>query len=83
MNKNTNSVYNIFTVLIVLVLLVSGCTQKKDRKTTNIEEIKRTKINPESKKAQNYVMKNPIIANRGSTYWIPEETERAYRWPRN
>ncbi len=32
---------------------------------------------------RDYVIRNAVIAHRGSTYWAPEETEAAFRWARN
>lgn len=83
MKKGLSLTNNIFAGLMVLIFLVSGCNQKKKSITSGIEDISRTKISDESKKMQNYVMMNPVIAHRGSTYWTPEETEPAYRWARN
>ncbi len=40
------------------------------------------RISPEMAKVRDYVPKNAVIAHRGSTYWVPEETESAFRWAR-
>jgi len=81
--KNLPESTNYISKILILICLVSACTQKKKSDTLNQERIRTTQISNEAKKVRNYVMKNAVIAHRGSTYWTPEETEAAYRWARN
>jgi glycerophosphoryl diester phosphodiesterase len=40
-------------------------------------------LSPDMQKVRDYVPANAVIAHRGSTFWVPEETEAAFRWARN
>jgi glycerophosphoryl diester phosphodiesterase len=42
-----------------------------------------SELSPALRLVRDYVPANTVIAHRGSTYWVPEETEAAYRWARN
>ena len=76
-----SSVY--ISKVTLLICLVVSCNQKKKSETFKQEAIIKTQISNVAKKVRDYVMKNAVIAHRGSTYWTPEETEPAYRWARN
>jgi glycerophosphoryl diester phosphodiesterase len=41
------------------------------------------KLSPQLKDVRDLVPVNTVVAHRGSTYWVPEETEAAFRWARN
>lgn len=41
------------------------------------------KLSAELKAVRDLVPVNTVVAHRGSTYWVPEETEAAFRWARN
>ncbi|MCB0486526.1 MAG: hypothetical protein KDC47_10050, partial [Flavobacteriaceae bacterium] len=77
----TKFTYYIYSILL-LSFFLSACVQKN--KLVKIEKEKViTQLSDKTKKVRDYVMKDAIIAHRGSTYWTPEETEPAYRWARN
>lgn len=40
-------------------------------------------LSSDMQKVRDYVPTNAVIAHRGSTFWVPEETEAAFRWARN
>ncbi len=67
-------------IILILILTLTAC-KKEVKEKTQMQEIK--KISESTKKVQNYIKKDIIIAHRGSTYWTPEETEPAYLWARN
>ena len=66
-------------IKLLLILLILGSCKEKN---TAIR-IYKNNIKVDTKKAQNYINKNIIIAHRGSTYWTPEETQPAFLWARN
>lgn len=39
-------------------------------------------ISAEMARVRDYVPRFAVVAHRGSTFWVPEETEAAYRWAR-
>lgn len=61
---------------IGLLIILTGC-QLKSKKMQDMQLDEKGKI------VRDYVVKNAIIAHRGTTFWAPEETEAAYRWARN
>lgn len=64
-----------FIVFGMLIFLI-GC-QLKSKKMQSLQLDEKDKI------VRDYVVKDAIIAHRGTTFWAPEETEAAYRWARN
>ncbi len=74
-----------FLVLFAFTATMASC--RKDMPDRTDEEIAREievdHLSQEMIKVRDYVMDNAVIAHRGSTYWMPEETEAAFRWARN
>lgn len=70
-------------VCVVLCLALFSC-DKQD--VTNIDRdaarIETKHISPEMAKVRDYVPDMAVIAHRGSVFWVPEETEAAWRWAR-
>lgn len=53
--------------------------------TNDLEDVDRVQVNhisDEMAKVRDYVPRMAVIAHRGSTFWVPEETEAAWRWAR-
>ncbi len=73
---------NIFKIAF-LIILFTACSQVNKDEDSNQEETMVNQISDDAKKVRDYVVKNAVIAHRGSTYWTPEETEPALRWARN
>lgn len=71
-----------FLKVVAFALLISSCDQEKKANMKSTEpEV--NQITDKAKKVRDYVIKNAVIAHRGSTFWTPEETEPALRWARN
>ena len=62
------------------VMMINSCSNDCIHKN---KEIKVKKLSTELKAIRDLVPVNTVIAHRGSTYWVPEETEAAFRWGRN
>ncbi len=73
-------------ILLAIITTLIGCGQNSNNyassHTEQEAELVKT-INKDAKVVRDYVVKNAVIAHRGSTYWTPEETEPAFRWARN
>ncbi|MFA8449304.1 MAG: glycerophosphodiester phosphodiesterase family protein [Bacteroidales bacterium] len=72
-------------VALAVSMSLSSC-KKDTSNVTNEEVAKKVKIDhlsPEMETVRDLVDKNIVIAHRGSTFWVPEETEAAFRWARN
>jgi glycerophosphoryl diester phosphodiesterase len=67
----------LFTIAFISILII-GC---KDVKKTEMKTV--NELSESAKKVRDYMMKDMVIAHRGTTYWAPEETEVAFRWARN
>jgi glycerophosphoryl diester phosphodiesterase len=70
--------------MLLSAIVFSSC--QKDNFADNTKDYKNVKISElsaEMKIIRDYVPANAVIAHRGSTFWVPEETEAAYRWGRN
>jgi glycerophosphoryl diester phosphodiesterase len=65
-------------IIAFISILIIGC---KDVKKTEIKTV--NELSKSAKKVRDYMMKDMVIAHRGTTYWAPEETEAAFRWARN
>ena len=67
----------------VAVVTFSSCEHQDF--TNELEDVDRVQVNTISDdmaKVRDYVPRMAVIAHRGSTFWVPEETEAAYRWAR-
>ncbi len=51
--------------------------------TADWKEVEVQQLSADMQKVRDYVPNNAVIAHRGSTFWVPEETEAAFRWGRN
>ncbi len=74
-----------FRMILVcsLMLMFWSCDNdefNKDQKDATDVEV--DYISSEMQTVRNYVPMHAIVAHRGSTFWVPEETEAAYRWAR-
>jgi glycerophosphoryl diester phosphodiesterase len=67
----------LFTIAFISILII-GCKNVKKTEMKTVNELSKS-----AKKVRDYMMKDMVIAHRGTTYWAPEETEAAFRWARN
>lgn len=78
---------NLFKIkyLAILLLGLTSCQNDTNDSTDEIlaDKIAVNTMSPEMAMVRDYVMPNAVIAHRGSTFWMPEETEAAFRWARN
>ena len=71
--------YNLSVCLAIIVVIgFMACSTKDD--TT--EDTDFPTISDQLAAVRDYVPLYAVIAHRGSTYWMPEETESAWRWAR-
>lgn len=72
------------SLLSFLMCLVIFSCDKQD--VTNVDRdaarIETKTLSPEMQKVRDYVPDMAVIAHRGSVFWVPEETEAAWRWAR-
>ena len=66
-------------VFAVIAVSIISCGQNNN----NEKAIEVNKLSQEAMKVRDFVIKDAVIAHRGTTYWAPEETEAAFRWARN
>ena len=63
---------------------MASCSEDIDNSPETLsKEIELSTLSKEQQDVINYTPRNIIIAHRGSTFWVPEETEAAMRWARN
>ncbi len=62
------------------IILTNACSYDHNQE---YKEIAVSKMSPNFEAVRDLVPINAVIAHRGSTYWVPEETEAAFRWGRN
>lgn len=81
--KNLLQTIAMSLVSFVMVFALIAC-EKQD--VTNIDRdaasIETKHISPEMAKVRDYVPDMAVVAHRGSVFWVPEETEAAWRWAR-
>lgn len=64
--------------------MISSCeTDNFADDTEDYKKVNVSVLSPELQTIRDYVPENAVFAHRGSTYWVPEETEAAFRWARN
>lgn len=74
------------TVLCILLIAIVFSSCQKDNFADDTQDYKKvtvSELSAEMKIIRDYVPANAVIAHRGSTFWVPEETEAAFRWGRN
>lgn len=81
--KNLLQTIAMSLVSFVMVFALIAC-EKQD--VTNIDRdaasIETKHISPEMARVRDYVPDMAVVAHRGSVFWVPEETEAAWRWAR-
>jgi hypothetical protein len=81
--KNLLQTIAMSLVSFVMVFALIAC-EKQD--VTNIDRdaasIETKHISPEMAQVRDYVPDMAVVAHRGSVFWVPEETEAAWRWAR-
>lgn len=70
-------------IVVCLATLVSCNTDREiNNPDVDVKKVEVKQLSPEMIKVRDYVPQNAVIAHRGSTFWMPEETESAFRWGR-
>lgn len=81
--KNLLQTIAISLVSFVMCLGLFSCEMQD---VTNVDRdaarIETKHISPEMAKVRDYVPDMAVVAHRGSVFWVPEETEAAWRWAR-
>ncbi len=81
--KNLLQTIAISLVSFVVCLGLFSCEMQD---VTNVDRdaarIETKQISPEMAKVRDYVPDMAVVAHRGSVFWVPEETEAAWRWAR-
>ena len=77
---------NLIKTAAVSLLVCTALTSCESQDVTNIDRdaarIELGFISEDMAKVRDYVPDMAVIAHRGSVYWVPEETEAAWRWAR-
>lgn len=69
---------------VLSTFVISSCeTDNFADDTQDYKNVKVSELTAEMKTVRDYVPENAVFAHRGSTFWVPEETEAAFRWARN
>ena len=76
-----------FTTMVVCVIgcLLASCERQQftdQREEVRLVEAQLKTLPDDLQKVRDYVVKDAVMAHRGSTFWTPEETEAAFRWAR-
>lgn len=81
--KNLLQTIAMSLVSFVMVFALVAC-EKQDVTNTDRDaaRIETKHISPEMAEVRDYVPDMAVIAHRGSVFWVPEETEAAWRWAR-
>ena len=81
--KNLLQTIAMSLVSFVMVFALISC-EKQDVTNTDRDAagIETKHISPEMAKVRDYVPDMAVVAHRGSVFWVPEETEAAWRWAR-
>ena len=81
--KNLLQTIAMSLVSFVMVFALIACEKQH---VTNIDRdaasIETKHISPEMAQVRDYVPDMAVVAHRGSVFWVPEETEAAWRWAR-
>ena len=83
--KTKNLLQTIAMSLVSFVVCL-GLFSCEMQDVTNVDRdaarIETKTLSPEMAKVRDYVPDMAVIAHRGSVFWVPEETEAAWRWAR-
>lgn len=81
--KNLLQTIAMSLVSFVMVFALISC-EKQDVTNTDQDaaRIETKHISPEMARVRDYVPDMAVVAHRGSVFWVPEETEAAWRWAR-
>lgn len=70
-----------FTLAVVASVL--SCSKQEVMSDNELaDKVSVKTLSPEMQKVRDYVPQYAVLAHRGSTFWVPEETEAAFRWAR-
>ncbi|MFZ4464190.1 MAG: glycerophosphodiester phosphodiesterase family protein [Bacteroidales bacterium] len=69
-------------LLLALTAMLIHCSCAYDH-PVKYQQVVVNKLSPEMEAVRDLVPMNTVVAHRGSTFWVPEETEAAFRWARN
>ena len=82
----TKNLLQTIAMLLVSFVVCLGLFSCEMQDVTNVDRdaarIETKHISPEMAKVRDYVPDMAVIAHRGSVFWVPEETEAAWRWAR-
>ena len=82
----TRNVLQIIAMSLVSFLMCLALFSCEMQDVTNVDRdaarIETKTLSPEMQKVRDYVPDMAVIAHRGSVFWVPEETEAAWRWAR-
>ena len=77
---------NLIKTAALSLMVCATLTSCESQDVTNIDRdaarIELGYISEDMAKVRDYVPDMAVIAHRGSVYWVPEETEAAWRWAR-
>lgn len=65
-----------------LTAFTSCENQEFTNENVDAKRVEVQKLSAELAKVRDYVPLYAVVAHRGSTFWVPEETESAWRWAR-
>lgn len=68
--------------VLALTGLVACQKQEPNQDIVDVNKVQVNTLSPEMLKVRNFVPPYAVLAHRGSTFWVPEETESAFRWSR-
>lgn len=71
------------TLACSAIWALTSCEDKVyNNEKEDVHQVHVDQLSPEMAKVRDYVPAFAVMAHRGSTFWVPEETEAAYRWAR-
>lgn len=73
-----------FIYLVIMAMTFTACEDVKvaNDDAVDVNDVNVDYISDEMAKVRDYIPKFAVAAHRGSTFWVPEETEASYRWAR-
>lgn len=86
MKSMKTTMKNLIKASALSLVVITGLTSCEGQDVTNTDRdaarIELGYISEDMAKVRDYVPAMAVIAHRGSVYWVPEETEAAWRWAR-